>query len=140
MSITRSLRAAPGPEAPLGERGGVAVVLDPDREAEPRPQQSRHVHVGEREVDRAGGPARVLVDPGGNPEAERRRLRAEQGRHLVFERDEQLRLGGRGRYALPAGRDGPVPLDESTQDLRAAEVDADDAGCAHEPRLPYPAG
>ena len=45
-------RAPPRPETPLGERRGVAVVLDAGREAVALAGAVRKVHVVEREVDR----------------------------------------------------------------------------------------
>ena len=50
----------------------------------------------------------------------------------VVERGEELRLGGRRASALSIVRPiGAVARDEPGEDLRPAEVDADDAVCAH---------
>ena len=52
--------AAAGAEAPLGERGDVGVVLQPDLEAQPRRQE-----VAQRHVAPAGQGRRVVHDAGG---------------------------------------------------------------------------
>ena len=53
---------------------------------------------------------------------------------------QQLLLRAGRRRHLAAVVHAPLAVDRPGQDLRAAEIDADDSLGAHRPRLPYPAG
>ena len=66
-------------------------------------------------------PVRQRLDRRGDP-LEQLRLRAGRRRHLVTVEHRSVRV------------------DRAGEDLRAAEIDADDSLSAHGPRLPYPAG
>ena len=95
VSRTRCSRTPPRAETVLGDRGGVRVVLERDRHAEPLLQPVAEVDPGERHVHRRPASAGALVDERRDPDAERDRV-------LVRE------LGDRGtraaRRARPATR------------------------------------
>ena len=77
------LRAAPGAAAPLGERGGARVVLDPDREPEALARPRDEIDVVEREVHRAQDAPRAALEV-------RRDAVADRGDALVEERLDGL--------------------------------------------------
>ena len=62
VSMIRFETSPPRAEAPLGERRGVAVVLDAGRKGVALARPVREVDVVEREVDRLEGDARAAVD------------------------------------------------------------------------------
>src|SRR5688500_5239697 len=55
-------RPSPGADLPLGDRGGVAVVVDGDGQPEPLFHQPAYADVGQWDVHGGHGPASALVD------------------------------------------------------------------------------
>ena len=88
------LGAPAGPEAVLGERRAVRVVLERDREPEAVGEQVAQRHVLERDVDGGPRPAGSLVDERGDPDAERDDLGIEQ----LVDRALDLRERGPPRW------------------------------------------
>ena len=135
-------RAPPCAEPPFGERGRRSRRSRPPPGTPKRsPMPSGSDTSCERDVDRAQRPAGLAVEHGRNPEPERRERRRPEPLDRLRDRFEQLLLRVRRRRHLAPLLDRPVPVEHAGQDLRAAEIDADDALLTlHGPRLPYPAG
>ena len=126
-------------EVELGVGGGVRVVLDPHGKTEtiehPRPE----LEVVERDVDRPQHAPRSLVDRRREAEPEGGDVVVQELLDRLVDRCEELLLRPEGRLMLPAPLDTTVAVDDSGQDLRSPEVEADDALSVQTARLPYSA-
>ena len=115
----------------LGERGGVAVVLERDRPSEPFRHQLPQRHVGEGNVDGAVHSSCLLVDPGRQPEPNRGDRVVEQlvdgGADLVDQTFLGVEIGG----PFAAMLDLPGRVDDPGEDLRPADIDPDYAPICH---------
>ena len=130
------LRAATRADRPLGDRGGIRIVVDRDGQAQVVLRALAQRHALDRDVDREHGGAFALVD-------RRRDADADRGDAVVPEAVDDRReprqegLGGLDRRVPPLRAEhGPVTLDDAREDLRAADVDADGALGRHSRRLP----
>ena len=133
VSIDEVRRAAPGPEPPLGERGGARVVLDADRkpEALARRAATRSTSSSGRFVAR-----RIRPVPrsrfAGNAVADRDDALVEQ---LLDGRVERRRATSAsdpsGVSISCVATHVPVPIDETREDLRPSHVEPDDEGSSH---------
>ena len=90
-------RAPPRPEPPLGERRGVAVVLDAGRQPVALAGAVREVHLVEREVHRAQRDAGAAIDVERDAVADRGRAVREQVLDDAVDRAQHLLLGSVGR-------------------------------------------
>ena len=130
--MTRLRGAAPGAELPLGERGGVRVVLDADREAEALPRARPR---GRRR--RAGGSSRAeCARCRGRGSTGCRSRSPRRGRRAAPRRPRRAPRGAPpptvGAVRLDRSRDDrAVAIDEPGEDLRPADVDPDDEGSGH---------
>ena len=124
------------PELPLRQRGGIRVVLDPDRETEALARVPGEVEVVEREVRRAENPPRPALEVRGNAEPDRPDAVVEHRLHGVVERLQHGFLGGFRAVLLVMPVDDSLPIDETGADLRPAHVDSDHEGSAHGRGLP----
>ena len=101
------------------------------------------VDVLERDVHRRSSAAAAsLVDPRGNPEAERRNLRrcAELLDQAVESGQQRLLRGRRSAGRSSRASIAPSRVTTAAEDLRPADVDADDPERLHARWLPYAAG
>ncbi len=125
------VRAASGAEPPLGERGGVAVVLHADGTAEARAELRPQVDVVEREVRRAEQEARSSLEVPGHTDTDRHGVGRVEALDDVVDRSEHVVLGRRRGGALDGCRDAPVARDDAGENLRSTEVDSDHPGSVH---------
>jgi hypothetical protein len=130
------LEPLPGPELPFGERGGIRVVLDADRETEPRADMTPQVEVVERQVRRAQDPAGPPVEVRRNPEADAADAVVDQRLDCRVERLQHVLLGGAGAVHAIPGEHVSVAVDDAGEDLRPAHVDPDHERSAHGRGLP----
>ena len=135
--------AAARAEAVLRERRGVRVVLERNREAEPRREVVAEVEAGERNVHRGARAPRSLVDEGRDADAERPDVVVQELRNRPLDlRDERL-LARRLRQPLRPAQDDALAVEDARRQLRAADVERDDVLVAQRvrkggtgPRLP----
>ena len=118
-------------EGELAERRDVRVVVDADRDLEAPLHLVAESHLADRDVDRAEDDAGAMVDARRHAEADGLDVRREDLAHRCLERVEERRLRRRRRRMLDSRADTSVGLDDTREDLRAAEVDADDAVARH---------
>src|SRR4051794_5962285 len=123
-------------ELRVGRR--VRVVLEPDRKTEAlghaRAEVDRRV---EWDVHCLPGPSRLLIDRRGDAEADRRDGVVQELLDRAVEARQQVVLRRDRRRVLAPALHVPVPVDDPREDLRSAEVDADDALSVQTARLPY---
>src|SRR5436309_8248533 len=117
--------------------GSVRIIFDSDREAEALLHPAAKVHVLQRDVHGLKGPARPLVDWRRETEPKRNDLVGQELLDGYVQPRQQLVLGGGWGRMLAALLHVPVPVDDPREDLRAAEVEADDAFFVQTARLPY---
>ena len=115
---------------------GVRIVLDPDGKGEALLHARAKVKSLERNVHRSLDTSGLLIETRRNPEAETDYAVLDQLLDGGVEPCEErvLRFGRRRR--LPPMLDGAVAMNDAGQDLRAAEVDADDARVSQQCWLP----
>ena len=134
------VRSAAGAEAPLGQGRRVRVVLDADGDAEPLAEDLAERDSGQRDVDRVERATRPRSSTEGMPSPRAAMLGLAQLLDRLGDRLDELVLGLGGRRHLARLTDRPVAFQHPGEDLRAAEVDADDTlSDSPGPRLPYPA-
>ena len=136
-------RPACGARPPLGDRRGVAVVVERDRQAVPLAHPVAQVDALERDVHGLERAARALVDPRRDPEAERLRHRALRG--AAPRPSRRARRAARPARSASLGRSMRAPeravaRDDRGEDLRPADVDPDDPRLLQNARVPYAAG
>ena len=119
------------PQPPLGERCGVAVVLDTGRQCIARASAFGEVHGVERKVHRTEGDAGPAVDVERHAVADRRRTVGNQVVDDAVDGPENLVLRAVRRRDLDRSSNRPVARDEAGENLRAAEVDSDNAFFMH---------
>jgi polyisoprenyl-teichoic acid--peptidoglycan teichoic acid transferase len=119
--------ATPGADAPFGERGCVRVVLDPYGKTEPLAQPLAKPNVRERDVGRALGNSLALVNSRRHSNPEGLDAVVEYFLDRRVERCQKVLLRGDRRRALVLALHRTRASDDACGDLRAAEVDADDA-------------
>jgi LCP family protein required for cell wall assembly len=123
--------APPRAEPPLGQRRGVAVVLDAHGKAEGVRRPLEDGDVVEREVGGAVGEPGVRVEVAGQSQPDARGVAVAKLLHGICDRLEE-RLLGRGRAdPLDLAVATAFPVDEPGEDLRPADVDCDDAVTRH---------
>ena len=131
VSITTSRAPRAAPDPPLGDRGGVGVVVDRHRTGRAAPASGR----GSRRPRAGCSPTRrarpaALVDPRRDAEAERLRVRLGPAQ-LLHQRRRAPRAARparrRSRRTLePRASIEPSRDDDRGEDLRPADVDPDD--------------
>ena len=116
-----------GARVELAVRRRVCIVFDPDGDREPLLHSRAEIQPLERDVHRSLDASRRLVEAGRDAEAERDDPVVHQlldGAVEPFQ--ERILRGGRRRRLTPV-LDRAVAPHDPRQDLRAAEIDADDA-------------
>ena len=130
-------RATSRASFPLGDRGRIRVVLDRDRELETLVHLVPKRNPDERDVHRSDRDAGSLIDSRRQAEADRDHALVEQIPYRRLEPVQQRRLGLLGRRELAVPRHVALAPDHTGEDLRPADVDADDVAVGiHGRRLP----
>ena len=122
--------------SPLGDRGCVRVVVDPDRQPEPLDHVVAQRKVVERKVDHVVRPASHEVERSGHAHPDRGHVVAEHFGDGRLELGDERLLGLERRDPLVPAQDFAIPCDDPGEDLRPAEVDADRVRIAHRERVP----
>src|SRR5665213_794823 len=115
----------------LCESGAARVVLDLDVQSDAVAHPVAEGNVAERNVHRAERDPAFMVDPGRDAKADRFDAVLREREHLVGKRLEQRRLRGGDRGTLDRLVHLTVGIDDSCENLRSADVHADDALGAH---------
>ena len=113
----------------------LSIVAQPDGQTEAFLHLVAERNVAERDVYGPERDAPVLVDARRNAEPDGRHTVVRQRAHRLDELREQRILGGRDRGPLVGVVHPTVGVDQPGQDLGPAQVDSDDAVCAHNCRV-----
>jgi hypothetical protein len=117
-------RVATGAVHVLGVRRAAGVVLDADGQVEAGPERSDEVHLAQRDVDGAERVTGPVVETRRDAEADRADPVERELPNSRREPVEEGVLRARRRRMLDGLDDAPV-VDQTREDLRSAEVDAD---------------
>ena len=128
--------ATAGADPPLGDRRRVRIVVQPDRQLEP----ARHVIaqrvVVKREIHHVVRPAGHEVERAGYAEADCPHVVAQHLGDRRLELGHERFLGVERCHPLVPPEHLAFARDDSREDLRPAEVDADRVRGAHRERVP----
>ncbi len=123
--------APPCSQAPLGQRGGVAVILGAGRKPEAVARSLRKVDILKRQIDGLERQARTAIDVQRDAEPDCERPLADELRHDAVDRSEYLLLARSRSWNLDRTADLAPARDESREDLGTAQIDADNAFFTH---------